>query len=80
MENVPRVLPEGWGARIDRGSWEVPPIFELVKREAGATDDDMFETFNMGIGMVLVVPPESAEAIDAPVIGRVVSGSGLDIR
>jgi phosphoribosylformylglycinamidine cyclo-ligase len=79
-ENVPRVLPEGAGAEIDRGSWSVPPIFELVQREAGATDDDMFETFNMGIGMVLVVPPESADAIEAPRIGRVVSGSGVDIR
>jgi len=79
-ENVPRVLPQGLGAEIDRGSWDAPPIFELVRREAGATDDDMFATFNMGIGMVLVAPPESSEAIHAPVIGRVVSGSGVDIR
>jgi phosphoribosylformylglycinamidine cyclo-ligase len=82
VENVPRALPEGLGAEIDRGSWTVPPVFELVQREAGASDDEMFETFNMGIGMVLVVPPESAEraAEGGSVIGRVVAGSGLDIR
>jgi phosphoribosylformylglycinamidine cyclo-ligase len=86
VENVPRVLPEGLGAEIDRGAWTVPPIFELVRREMELTDEEMFETFNMGIGMVLVVPSGSEErALDqcgdrARVIGRVVAGSGVDIR
>jgi phosphoribosylformylglycinamidine cyclo-ligase len=80
VENVPRVLPEGLGAEIDRGSWTIPPIFQLVQREVPATDEEMFETFNMGIGMVLIVPPEAADRIDGPVIGRVGPGAGVDIR
>ena len=56
-ENLPRSLPDGLGARIDRGSWPEPPIVGLVRDAAGATDEDMFGTFNMGLGMVLAVDP-----------------------
>jgi len=80
VENVPRVLPDGLGAEIDRGSWTIPPIFQLVQREVPATEEEMFETFNMGIGMVLIAPPEAADRIDGPVIGRVGPGAGVDIR
>jgi len=83
VENVPRALPDGLGAEIDRTTWSVPPVFDLVRREAGATEQEMFETFNMGIGMVLVVPGEAAGRTGAGggrIIGRVVAGSGLDIR
>ena len=63
IENVPRALPPGLGAAIRRGSWPEPPIFGLVRRASGASDDDMFSTFNMGVGMVLVVDPEHVEEI-----------------
>ncbi|MGH2580718.1 MAG: phosphoribosylformylglycinamidine cyclo-ligase [Actinomycetota bacterium] len=88
-ENVPRALPGGLGAEIDLGSWAVPAIFELVRRAADVSDDDMFATFNMGVGMVLVVTPNRADdvigqAADAGVqafgIGRVGLGSGLSLR
>ena len=88
-ENVPRALPGGLGAEIDLGSWPVPAIFELVRTRADVSDDDMFATFNMGVGMVLVVPANRADdvierAADAGVqafgIGRVVVGSGLSLR
>jgi phosphoribosylformylglycinamidine cyclo-ligase len=86
-ENIPRVLPQGLGAEIDRGSWAEPAIFALLQRRVGATDQDMFATFNMGVGMVLVVPPARADeviAAGAPAagamatrIGRVVGGTGV---
>jgi phosphoribosylformylglycinamidine cyclo-ligase len=88
-ENVPRALPGGLGAEIDLGSWPVPAIFELVGTAADVSDDDMFATFNMGVGMVLVVTPNRADevigrAADAGVqafgIGRVGLGSGLALR
>ncbi|HEY6678827.1 MAG TPA: phosphoribosylformylglycinamidine cyclo-ligase [Actinomycetota bacterium] len=88
-ENVPRALPGGLGAEIDLGSWAVPAIFELVRTAADVSDNDMFATFNMGVGMVLVVPPSRADdvigqAADAGIqafgIGRVGVGPGLSLR
>lgn len=61
IENIPRVLPEGVNVDINRGSWPVLPIFSLMQRVGSITDRDMFTTFNMGVGMVLVVPAEQAE-------------------
>jgi phosphoribosylformylglycinamidine cyclo-ligase len=84
VENIPRVLPRGTGAVVRRGSWPEPPIFALVAEAASATEDDLFSTFNMGIGMVLVATPEGAEEIlrrngerEAFAIGQVVDGGGL---
>jgi phosphoribosylformylglycinamidine cyclo-ligase len=80
-ENIPRMLPEGLGARIDRGTWTEQPIFGLLQREAGLSDDDLFSTFNMGLGMLLAVAPEHVEAVAAhgPVVGSVETGSGVRI-
>jgi phosphoribosylformylglycinamidine cyclo-ligase len=83
VENVPRALPDGLGASIDLGSWPEPPIFAVIREASGATDDDMLETFNLGIGMVLVVPPDAVdEVIDgagtkAHRIGSVEPGGGV---
>jgi phosphoribosylformylglycinamidine cyclo-ligase len=83
VENIPRVLPPGFGARIRRGSWPEPPIFSLVQRASGAGDDEMFSTFNMGVGMVLVADPAHEQEIlqrnegRAFTIGVVTSGSGV---
>ena len=86
LENVPRALPAGLGAEIERGAWPEQPVFALVRAAAGATDDDMFSTFNMGIGMVLVVDPSDAERVlsnaaphEAFRIGRVVGGVGVRV-
>ncbi|GIV00977.1 MAG: phosphoribosylformylglycinamidine cyclo-ligase [Actinomycetota bacterium] len=85
-ENLPRALPEGLGAEIREGSWPVPPIFELVREAAGASAEDMRSTFNMGLGMVLVVRPEhvaevieraAAAGVPADPIGAVRPGAGL---
>jgi phosphoribosylformylglycinamidine cyclo-ligase len=82
LENVPRVFPEGLGAEIRRGSWREPPVFSLVREAAGASEADMFATFNMGIGMVLVVGQARAEEVlarsDGAVrIGVVTGGTGV---
>ncbi len=60
LENIPRVLPEGVNVEIDYGSWPILPIFELMQREGGISHNDMFRTFNMGIGMVVIVSEEDA--------------------
>ena len=69
-ENIPRVLPEGLGANVERGSWPEHPIFRLVQESVGASDEDMFSTFNMGIGMVLVVHPPDAGDVLQRTVGR----------
>ena len=80
-ENIPRSIPDGLGAEIDRAAVRVLPIFELIAKTGNITERDMFNTFNMGVGMSIVVAPEDAdEALkilrengeDAYVIGRVV--------
>jgi phosphoribosylformylglycinamidine cyclo-ligase len=84
IENVPRVLPEGMGVRIERGTWPEHPIFGLLQGWSGAPDHDMFATFNMGVGMVLVVGRDDAPAVlettyGASAIGAVVAGAGVAI-
>jgi phosphoribosylformylglycinamidine cyclo-ligase len=84
VENLPRALPEGLCAEIERGTWAEPEVFSFVQGEAGASDGDMFATFNMGIGMVVVVAPDRAaetvaRAPGASLIGRVTPGAGVRI-
>lgn len=84
-DNVPRILPDGTSAEIDRGSWEVPAVFRYLQ-ETGAVDtEEMFRTFNMGVGMVAIVAPDDADRLraawvaagEAPVrIGTIVPGGG----
>ncbi|MEF3310775.1 phosphoribosylformylglycinamidine cyclo-ligase [Paenibacillus sp. GYB004] len=61
LENIPRVLPEGVNAQIEYGSWPILPIFKLLQESGNVSNNDMFRTFNMGIGMVLIVPAEQAD-------------------
>ena len=63
IENIPRILPDGLTARIDRGSWPVQPIFRMMQRISGMEDEQIYNTFNMGIGMVLAVDSEEADAV-----------------
>lgn len=64
-DNIPRVLPEGCGVEIDAGSWEMPPIFRLLKEWGNVDWQEMYRTFNMGIGMVIIASPEEAARIAA---------------
>ena len=83
-ENIPRSIPDGLGARIDRGSVRVLPIFDLIAKAGNITERDMFNTFNMGVGMSIVVAKEDETRAleilrgmgeDAYVIGEIVSSS-----
>ncbi len=75
--NVPRTLPAGLGVEIETGSWPIPPIFSLIQSRGDIADEEMVQTFNVGIGLTAVVPEELAEAAisalgDAHCIGAVV--------
>lgn len=60
IENVPRMLPNGLTAKVDSANWTVPEIFNRIQKYGNVSDEDMFRTFNMGIGMVICVPKEQA--------------------
>jgi len=60
--NLPRVLPDSCSVVIHRDSWETPPIFHIMRREAGLDDEEMFRTFNMGVGFVLILRQDRADA------------------
>jgi phosphoribosylformylglycinamidine cyclo-ligase len=83
--NVPRVMPEGTAALIDKGAWTRPPIIDLLQRAAGVAEDEMFRTFNCGIGMVAIVAPGDADTARAAIeaagetahaIGEIARGEG----
>src|SRR5262249_41979540 len=57
FENIPRVLPDGLGAEINRRAWEIPPLFKLIQERLELDDASLFRAFNMGIGMVVIVAP-----------------------
>ncbi|XP_057506126.1 phosphoribosylformylglycinamidine cyclo-ligase, chloroplastic-like [Actinidia eriantha] len=84
-DNIPRVFPQGLGAVIYKDSWLVPPVFTWIQQAGRIDDAEMRRTFNMGIGMVLVVSQEAAlrilgdaqGAYTAYCIGEVVSGNGV---
>jgi len=62
-ENLPRILPRGCKASLRKGNWQVPPIFSFLQREGRISEEEMWRTFNNGIGMVLVVEAEETESI-----------------
>jgi phosphoribosylformylglycinamidine cyclo-ligase len=85
VDNIPRVLPANCDAVIRRGSWEMLPIFRLIEARGGVPADELYQVFNMGIGMTAVVAGDEGEAVlrsvraaghDAWLIGEVVRGSG----
>ncbi len=87
VDNIPRVLPDGVGVRIDLNAWEVPPLFRLIQRAGGVSDAEMFRVFNMGIGFVVIAAPEQAEGVLASLrasgetayrLGEAVEGAGVE--
>lgn len=85
-ENLPRVLPKGLGAEVELNSWSLPAVFDWLAEAGGISEAEMLKTFNSGIGMVLVVDPARAEAIEALLraagetvsrLGTVVPGAGV---
>ncbi len=81
--NVPRILPDGLGARIDRTSWRAPATFRLIQERGDIPDDEMYRAFNMGLGLVLAVSSADAQAVLAQlsgawVSGEVIAGKGVE--
>jgi phosphoribosylformylglycinamidine cyclo-ligase len=64
-ENIPRVLPDGLTAEIEKGSWDMPPLFGWLQAQGNITDNELHRTFNCGIGMAVIVAEENAEAAKA---------------
>jgi phosphoribosylformylglycinamidine cyclo-ligase len=87
-ENLPRTLPQGCSARVDRASWVVPPLFSFLQRRGGINTDEMFRAFNMGIGLIAICAAADADHVVArleqagehPVrLGQIVPGD-RDVR
>jgi phosphoribosylformylglycinamidine cyclo-ligase len=85
VDNIPRVLPKNCDVLIRKQSWEMTPIFQLIQKKGRVPEDELFQVFNMGIGMILIADPQKAEAIlefirgqetKAWLIGEVVKGMG----
>jgi phosphoribosylformylglycinamidine cyclo-ligase len=85
VDNIPRVLPDTLDVVIHKGSWDMLPIFKMIEARSGVPDDELYQVFNMGIGMITIVTPEKAQAVlkfiqsqkhKAWVIGEVVKGKG----
>ena len=84
-DNLPRILPDGTAAIIDRSAWQVPPIFQWLQRTGRVPDEDMLRTFNMGIGLIVACANDAADRLIGELVasgapgacrvGRVVSGS-----
>jgi phosphoribosylformylglycinamidine cyclo-ligase len=68
-ENIPRVLPDGLGVRIDLGAWALPPVFRWLMEAGGVAEAEMLKSFNCGIGLVMVVAADRAEALAAALAG-----------
>lgn len=88
-ENIPRILKEDQGVEIEEGSWEILPVFAILEKYGRVPHREMFNIFNMGIGMVLAVAPEDAEETlrilqehgeKVSVIGKIVEGKGVKIE
>lgn len=87
-ENIPRILPEGTAVSINVGTWDVPPIFPYMKKCGNIDREEMFSTYNMGVGMMMVVDAEDADAVvealkgageNASVIGEIVPDEGQNV-
>ncbi|HTL71615.1 MAG TPA: phosphoribosylformylglycinamidine cyclo-ligase, partial [Candidatus Eisenbacteria bacterium] len=88
-DNIPRVLPDGCGARIHMGSWPVPRVFRWIEEQGGVQATEMYRTFNMGVGFILVTPKPRAlkvvqhlgrHGLRSWVVGEVTKGGGVHIQ
>lgn len=85
VENVPRILPTGVTASFDTAAWPVLPIFQLIQQRGEISSEEMYEVFNMGIGLVLMVSPDDAEAVrdaipEALTIGAIREWTGRPVE
>ena len=80
VDNIPRVLPKNCDAEIETGSWRVPPIFRILEKHGQIDRTEMYQVFNMGIGMVAIVSDKNSRTamrmLKARRIGTIVAGTG----
>jgi phosphoribosylformylglycinamidine cyclo-ligase len=86
VDNIPRVLPKSLDCVIKKGSWDMLPIFQIIEQKSGVPDDELYQVFNMGIGMVGIIAADKADAVlkfiksqkhNAWIIGEIVKGKGI---
>ena len=65
VDNIPRILPDGCGIEIDSGKWEVPPLFAYLRDRGEVDEGEMYRVFNLGVGMIMVIPAQDEEKISA---------------
>lgn len=85
IDNIPRILPPNIGIKLDQKCWKIPPIFSLIQRLGNVPRRDMYRTFNMGIGLVVVVNSKDSDNVlkylkKSSVIGEVIKGKGVKIN
>ncbi len=87
--NLARALPEGCGAVVERGSWPVLPVFQMLQEFGGVTTEEMYRVFNMGLGMIAVATPDSADELRQAAsraglqtyrVGEVIEGRGVELQ
>ena len=88
FENIPRIIPEGLGTEINLGSWDIPPIFSCIQKRGEIETEEMYATFNMGIGMIMIISEAEAFKVisklfnigeKVAIIGKIVKGSGVSL-
>jgi phosphoribosylformylglycinamidine cyclo-ligase len=86
--NLPRVIGEGQGARVDTRSWEVPPLFRVLQGGGRVASDEMFRVFNMGVGMIVIAPADDADSVANDlaaagerswILGEIGAGGGVEL-
>lgn len=89
FDNIPRVLPDDCGAKIHAGAWPIPRVFHWIQEKGNVQAKEMYRTFNMGIGMILVTPADRARKVishlakfkeRAWIVGEIVKGKGVSIQ
>jgi phosphoribosylformylglycinamidine cyclo-ligase len=85
IDNLPRILPAGCGAVINRGNWQIPAIFALLVQAGQINEEVAYHAFNMGLGMLVVVPADAVAAACAAVpvarvVGAVIAGQGVALQ
>ena len=83
MGNIPRILPQSLAGHVRKGSWDILPIFKLIREKGDIDEAEMYRVFNMGIGMTIVCSPQQANKLtaalpQASVIGEIIQAKGKE--
>ncbi|MEP7286044.1 MAG: phosphoribosylamine--glycine ligase [Chloroflexota bacterium] len=82
IENPPRIFPDGTGAILHKGTWPIPTIFSLIQTTGDVSEAEMYRVFNMGLGMLAIIPPDQKALLsgDVYLVGEIIAGSGVAIQ